>query len=662
MKRFRLSYLTILMALTLLAACQGGDEITERQGGGEPETPADGLVTLGYRVGASSASTATRADDSWVDTNADASEKEMMYVWTVVIVDKSSREVKYIRASKPTGDKDDNASQNREIDDFVTLTPGEYDFYSFANISPMVVMNNLFGATSLPAATEVTRDGNEGNTGNDGNTNDRPTAWAGASVDDPFMSENAGTTTSYDNNKVYDFTVPSGTKLQHAEVEKMALSIAGNNCDPTQLNSFGSRGIPMTNYQTKNITTSTTFDIILIRTMAKIELQIYNATATDLVINSVALGGITQDGDVSQPNIMLLPNIDEGADDMEAHHGKITANLASTAKKGSVTIDFANTEAAAKTVAASSWDAISGTPASGKEPLKVAFYVNESTAPTEGFSLTIQMGDADYRYGIVTGTNATGHTGSWAYIARNDYRIIPIVLDDYKLEIIPYDFPEIGVYPASVHEVDATNHVYEMLFHDYGHFHLLPVVTHNAGTEQVDFVSGAPTTTTYSYTASAGKAAARWGLIGDDWTNSFKSYTDATAGTVFDLTYNSGTAKFYGQPGSTGLPENNIYPTPTSLPVYPTAVDNSENGDWPVFYNNDGATQWKPKAADEYRPYIFGQIAPQVSGADKKVFHEFKVNLYVNGATTPRILTYRFYMHLKQDHATARRRSASRCH
>ena len=655
MKRFRLSYLTILTALTLLAACQGGDEITERQGGGEPETPADGLVTLGYRVGASSASTATRADDSWVDTNADASVKEMMYVWTVVIVDKSSREVKYIRASKPTGDKDDNASQNREIDDFVTLTPGEYDFYSFANISPMVVMKNLFGATSLPAATEVTRDGNEGNTGNDGNTNDRPTAWAGASVDssDPFMSENAGTTTSYDNNKVYDFTVPSGTKLQHAEVEKMALSIAGNNCDPTQFNSFGSQGIPMTNYQTKNITTSTTFDIILIRTMAKIELQIYNATATDLVINSVALGGITQDGDVSQPNIMLLPNIDEGADDMEAHHSKITANLASTAKKGSVTIDFANTAAAAKTVAASSWDATSGTPASGKEPLKVAFYVNESTAPTEGFSLTIQMGDADYRYGIVTGTNATGHTGSWAYIARNDYRIIPIVLDDYKLQIIPYDFPEIGVYPASVHEVDATNHVYEMLFHDYGHFHLLPKVM--KGTAEIPFSATSGGTGTYWTLYGAGASAAA-----TDWTNSFTSYTDMSATTEYDLTYNSATGQFYGTPGSTGLPAANVYPN--LLPAYGTAVDYSENGDWPVFYNNDGATKWKPNASDDYRPYIFGQIAPQDFGADKKVFHEFKVNLYVNGATTPRILTYRFYMHLKQDHATARRRSASRCH
>lgn len=37
MKRFRLSYLTILTALTLLAACQGGDEITERQGGENPK-------------------------------------------------------------------------------------------------------------------------------------------------------------------------------------------------------------------------------------------------------------------------------------------------------------------------------------------------------------------------------------------------------------------------------------------------------------------------------------------------------------------------------------------------------------------------------------------------------------------------------------------------
>ena len=313
----------------------------------------------------------------------------------------------------------------------------------------------------------------------------------------------------------------------------------------------------------------------------------------------------------------------------------------------------------------------------------VSFYVNESVAPTDNglngglFNVELELDNDDYRYALISSGENSGITidasgnvtydtkraDNWAYIARNDYRVIPIVLDGYRLEMIPYDFPEIGVYPASVHEVDATNHVYEMLFHDYGHFHLLPTVKRyyaEGSTDKTDEVA---------FSATSGGSVTYWTLYGAgataeaaDWTKSFKSYTNATAETVFDLTYNSGTAKFYGQPGSTGLPENNIYPTPTSLPVYPTAVDNSENGDWPVFYNNNGATKWKPNASDDYRPYIFGQIAPQEFEADKKVFHEFKVNLYVNGATTPRILTYRFYMHLKQDHATARRRSASRCH
>ena len=63
----------------------------------------------------------------------------------------------------------------------------------------------------------------------------------------------------------------------------------------------------------------------------------------------------------------------------------------------------------------------------------------------------------------------------------------------------------------------------------------------------------------------------------------------------------------------------------------------------------DAVTQWKPKAADPYLPYIFGQIAPQDYNANKKVYHELRVYVYVNAETVPRQLIYRFYMHLKQD-------------
>ena len=112
--------------------------------------------------------------------------------------------------------------------------------------------------------------------------------------------------------------------------------------------------------------------------------------------------------------------------------------------------------------------------------------------------------------------------------------------------------------------------------------------------------------------------------------------------------------KFYGQPGLTGLPADNVWPT--ALPVYGTNFDGEvtrevsgktySQGDFPMF---DAETQWKPKAADAYLPYIFGQIAPQVYEANKKVYHELRVYVYVNEETVPRQLIYRFYMHLKQD-------------
>ena len=148
-----------------------------------------------------------------------------------------------------------------------------------------------------------------------------------------------------------------------------------------------------------------------------------------------------------------------------------------------------------------------------------------------------------------------------------------------------------------------------------------------------------------------------------DWTNAFKSYT--TTGTYPDLAKGdeltidlNNTTKFYGAPGISGLPADNVWPT--ALPVYGKYFDAEvthtktideeiitySQGDFPML---DAVTLWKPKTDDAYRPYIFGQIAPQDDNADKTVYHEFRVNLYVKDESVARQLVYRFYMHLKQD-------------
>lgn len=638
MKRLRPIYLLAITSLFLFAACQDDQEELQKD---SPSAHGD-LVNVTLRIAPAGAySAATRATD-WEDPNVKIGvlDEEMMNIWTVVMVNDNGNKVERIFVGKPTYTPSGHEDDNREIDvvaaDLQLTAGAKYHFYSFANIDPAKVFYllglSVSGYTDPASNAVVTVEASAISNANQQNTGQATV------VPKPATGGND----SY----VDDVTVSLGANGK----------IYGDLTETDDPFGFGSKGIPMSNVQTYTVPSgSATKDLIVVRMFAKLQFPIYNETDNPITLKSITISDVTLNPTGSEKTLKLLPTLTKH-DTMEPTHKDLEADVATmpNATVGDYTYTVPDDQ---QRIAANKKYA------DGEPATTLTFYINESKAPTNAdglYYLTVELDDHDYRYALISQEGKTpDDNDAWDYIARNDYRIIPIVLDDYKLEIIPYDFPEIGVYPASVHEVDATKHVYEMLFHDYGHFHLLPVVTHSAGTEQVDFVSAAPTTP-YSYTASTGKAAARWGLISGDWTKSFKSYTDATAKTVFDLDYNSGTAKFYGSPGSTGLPENNIYPT--SLPTYGTAVDNSENGDWPVFYNNNGATKWRPKASDDYRPYIFGQIAPQKSGADKKVFHEFKVNLYVSGSSTPRILTYRFYMHLKQDHATARRRSASRCH
>lgn len=664
MKRFRLSYLLILPALMMLASCQGEDEVNEVKSGGEPvlkEGYAQVKLHISPAGSGNNANARTRAE--WRDPIA--KDDEMMNIWTVVIVDDVTDAVKQIISCKPTGSYTAGKDDDREVDPIATLPLGTYRFYSFANIGGTkleTLLNLPTGSVPTPSSDEIV---------------------SKAVGDTPAT----GGTAISDLGHVYKSGSNNNTNQATADVDINA-AVSGNKFAKfatTDNNGFGSYGIPMSNVQKATITSSTTLDLIVVRMLAKIELRFYNVTGKNINIKKITFKDVTKNPTGTETNLKLLPNLSY-KNTMEYSHGDIQTNL-NTSYTEREDIEFIYTSASELLVKKEFSDLTNPKLTETGKYASVSFYVNESVAPTDNglngglFNVELELDNDDYRYALISSgensgikidangnvTYSTKRADDWTYIARNDYRVIPIVLDGYRLEMIPYDFPEIGVYPASVYVTNPSarisQQIYQMDFHDYGHFHLLPTVKRyyaEGSTDKTDEVA---------FSATSGGSGTYWTLYGagttaaaDDWTNSFKSYTDATANTVFDLTYNSGTAtaKFYGSPGSTGLPDDNIYPT--SLPVYPTAVDYSENGDWPVFYNNNGATKWKPNASDDYRPYIFGQIAPQEFEADKKVFHEFKVNLYVSGSSTPRILTYRFYMRLKQDHATARRRSASRCH
>ena len=384
------------------------------------------------------------------------------------------------------------------------------------------------------------------------------------------------------------------TALADATVAAATATINGNGFVPSETN-----GIPMSNKQTLTVPTSgsITQDLIVVRMLAKMEVSLKNETGKAATVQSFTISDITTN---AANNLKLLPNLTDGANTMEAVHGDIQPNLTTSATASDFTVNVN------KTIAKDATEIVS-------------FYINESATPTNPdglFYLTVRMNDTDYRYALINSqsNNTTGANYKWNYIARNDYRILPIVLDEYKLELIPYDFPAIGVYPVSVREIESD--LYEMTFHDYGHFHLVPKVTKTSGT---------PTAVPYS-------------------TDETPSGTAWTLNTDFAGSWKTAAAKGSAWLDADGITANGFYRNQTAT------VDGDEVGGAPVWYSNTSSPQWDPAGGSSYAPFIFGYIADPGSAmsADKTIYHEFLVKLYVAG-TYRRDILYRFYMVLDKD-------------
>jgi len=618
MRQMKLIYTFLLAAaLSMLTACSGDDAAN----GGETPTQNDGKIKVHLRVSAAGSETMR----AWQD-NENATDAEMMNVWTVVAVHDegtNANKVAAIYACKPIGEPD------REIDQIAELpNAGKYRFYSFANMSPKVVMDllgiagsgaaTMRGAgTSYPTGPNDPTQGGNSETGG-GNDNDNNSALGPVSnngsatgVDNFITDDN-----TYTPNTFADIAFNAGETVTDDEADAVTVNVGGNNFDLTAHNGFGATGIPMSNVQTLEVSDNTDVELVVVRMMAKIELQIYNdkGSGNDVTVESLTLTDLTKNTDA---NLKLLPTL-VGHNTMNVlDHGDIKPNLNGTPATGNLTLYPDETD---KTVSASA-NNTTGTPKT------FTFYVNESVKPTNAFShffLKIKLaGEAEERYVLINDKGSTTtDDNKWDYIARNDYRIIPIVLDDYKLDMIPYDFPAIGVYPASVKEEDG---IYTINFHDYGHFHLQPVVKKVSDSSVVPFVATAPTGT-YGSTS--------WGLIDDSFASSWVGpYTDATKATAYDN--EAATAPFYRK-GYTVIPP----------------VDGDEVGGIPVWYaNTTGSPQWDPTASGSYAPFIFGYIADPGTALseDKKVYHEFSIYLYKDGMSAPRQMTYRLYMILDKD-------------
>lgn len=212
--------------------------------------------------------------------------------------------------------------------------------------------------------------------------------------------------------------------------------------------------IPMSNKQTFTIsaTTNQQVELWVVRMLAKMTLRFTNATAHNITITSATLSEITAN---EAGNLKLLP-VHIGGNSGKT--GACTPNLGSAAK----TEDYTYKPDMAISV-----------PADKTEPVSMTFYINESAKPTQNahglFTLSLNTDNGVMRYALITNENE-----NWDFIARNDHRVIPVTLQDYRLDIFPYDWPPIGVYPASVKQEDG---LFTVTFHSGGHFHLQPVVS-----------------------------------------------------------------------------------------------------------------------------------------------------------------------------------------
>ena len=595
MKRlFRYTYLLMFAAVTaVMAACSSDEDAANSEQRADGKVP----VRLHLRVAGQNNTSSFNTRATWSDENA--TDDEMMNVWAVVAVytednpettdfDEENK-VAFFHASIPEAD-------NREIDDLVYMTPGKYKFYSFANINPTWL--NKEGITCyLKGANVIYTDGSLS-----------PAFVFPINFFDIAQSPNLPDPGSKTSTGVYNI-ICEDPNYPFGVSEDYSVQIDGNGFDPTAFdpennldNGFDSKGIPMSNVQEITITSESDVDLIVVRMMAKMKISVTNATGSDQYIKYATISNVTSN---ESSNLKLLPmwTSETGKDDMTVvQHGDLQPNLDGTPTTEELHIPgLVTTEALANNATR-----------------EITFYINECAKGTD-FYLTIGLGDdtstQEYRYALIDNRGASSaDNDKWDYIARNDYRIIPVTLDNYKLELVPYDFPPIGVYPVSVSEIDTENHIYNFTFHDYGHFHLVPKVTNTSTLARVEYNTG----------------SGDYWTLNPDWAGTLK--TAATKGGAWL--------------DAAGVVANGFYRNQTAT------VDGDEAGGVPVFYANTSSPQWDPAGGTSYRPFVFGYIAEPPAEwwtasprTDRQIYHEFRVKLYVGGEYR-RDLTYRYYMTL----------------
>lgn len=220
---------------------------------------------------------------------------------------------------------------------------------------------------------------------------------------------------------------------------------------------FGEKGIPMSNKQTVDIAENTrSVQLEVIRMVAKVRLEVANLTDHAITVKGITLSDVTPN---EADNLYLFSN--------HVETDQVSAPTLNTSHKEVLRLSPNNTM---------------GYTVSAGDKQNLCFYVNESEATAENKYFVLQLQTADGGLTGNTEVNRRFAMLSWRQINRNDFRIIPIKLEDYAIEWNVEAFSPIGVLPKV--EEDAEN--LTLTFGYYGEFHIEPHVKRLSDAKYVD--------------------------------------------------------------------------------------------------------------------------------------------------------------------------------
>lgn len=274
--------------------------------------------------------------------------------------------------------------------------------------------------------------------------------------DQVFVKLNTGETTFYSfaNIKPEDIGLDASTSVGQplpADFDEKTYQMDGNShLFHLLMTPEFQNGYPMSNKQTVDVVDNQqVINLEVIRMMAKVQLSITNATDHAIVLKTITLSDVTQNGN---QNIKLLPNVDS-ANELKG------VNLPDGVAKGTITLTAAEND---------------GITIKEGATQTACFYINES--------LVDKGADGGNRYFILSLTTVDATTGttsnhryamlSWNEIRRNDYLKIPIKLEDYQIRWQVEAFSPIGVLPKVTDDGENLS----LDFGYYGEFHIKPEV------------------------------------------------------------------------------------------------------------------------------------------------------------------------------------------